>query len=149
MTDDFIIRRLVLAVVVFTLIISAGMFYINEASKVDSTILVASNVSQFNKSLNQYDKVNTEISGLKTKLIDRANSNFNFFNVVAYVVVTLWEGIKGIFTSFSFSFDFITTGFGFFGLGGSTFGWFSGLLVMGLTVLLIFAVVSFVIGRNT
>lgn len=146
MADDFIIRRYVLAIIVFTFIIVGGTGIIKDYVLVDPRIAEGVDVAKF-YSMDKSEELNKSIVTLQTAVDGSGTSKdkTDYFNVLWSIAVVLFAQLKNIFVNFGFAFTVMGTGVAMFGIPA----WVLTFVLMALSTLIIFALISFVIGRNT
>lgn len=136
-------RNYLYGIILFTLFVVGGSAMLAEFSKSDPTYLQDDKFTEFNKSFNVMEDVETQVDSLQDG-IEGASTDFGLFGVLNSLISSAWQTLKLLFSSLSF----MTSVY----LGMNTvFGvplWVGGLIGMLVTVLIAFAIYSAIFQRE-
>ena len=125
-----------LAIIMFTFFIMAGVAMMGEFRKSDVNFMTDTNSKAFNNTFNKYTDLTTSVTNLQTSVTD-AGSDWGVFGVVNALVGSAWNSLRLLFTSFSFM-NGVFAGLEMFGIPS----WVGGLATLTVTVILAFAIFS-------
>lgn len=129
----------IIGVIIFTLVISGGMWIYAELGNTDSSFIDQEKYTSFNSTFNKYNDVQNKSTTLK-ETIEGADTN-NPFGVIAALYNTAWNSLKLLLTNFSFMNDVFQGLNTYFGL--PTF--VSASLIALVVIIIIFAIIAAVL----
>lgn len=96
----------IIGVTIFTLMILLGIDFIYEPAKISGNVSYIDTGKQgdFNKSFEQYAKLNSEVGNLKSN-VENANTDFGIFGVLNSLINSAWQTLRVLISSFNFMDD--------------------------------------------
>lgn len=132
-----------IGIVLFTFVIMGGMLVITEFNNKSPVFASDDDIVKYNSTFNTFDKITTQVDGLKGNIED-ADNDFGLFGVLNSIIGSTWQAVKLFFYSFSFMDDI------FYGMS-TYFGvptWVPTLIITLITIMIVFAVWSLVFNRD-
>lgn len=136
-------RHYLYGIVVFTLFIVGGVFFVTEFSGDGVSSIDSDRTGSFNRTFNKMDSLSSTTSDLRSGVED-AETDFGAFGVLNSLISGAWNTLKLLFSSLSFMdgvFDGLFTEFGVPAFVGTLIG----LLVV---LLIAFAIYSAIFQRD-
>ena len=146
---EIIPRHYLFAFIAFTVIILGGINLLSIAAENDDDFFTANESADFevfNRTFNQYSKLETEVTDLKGEIGDPSSGSLvEKFGVFNSLIQTSWNALKLLFTSFDFITGLILAAPVFFpGLPA----WVGVLAVLAVTIMITFAILSVIFQRE-
>ena len=127
----------IMSILVFILVIVGGVSFMSELRQSKATYADDDRFSEFNETFNVYEETSDEITSLGSS-ITNAGTDWGILGVLNGLILAAWQSLKLLITNWGFM-------NGVF-LGLSTmFGipaWISGLMILAITAMFVFALYS-------
>ena len=130
-------RSYVYGIIMFTLIVVGGMSIYTRFAAFSPSMVADDKYVSFNESFNKFSALNQSVSGIENS-ITQSSPEQGLFGVLNGLVSTAWNGLKMIFSSFSFMSD---AGRGLNAVFGIPM-WIPNLLLLSVVVMLAFTIWS-------
>ncbi len=129
------IKKYIIGIIIFTIVIVGGVSMLGELNKSDSTFTDDETFTQFNKS---FDKLNdiTEATDNIQADFEEDKQDFGVFGTLGALVGTAWQTIRLTFTSFGFMNSVFSQGSVVFGIPT----WIAGLITAIITIIIAFTI---------
>lgn len=105
----------VYGIILFTLLIVAGVAMMAELNKSDPDLLADEKSQQFNKSFNQLDAITNKVEGIEADIQDTDSSGWGSFGVLNDLISQAWNTVSLLGSGLSFmhtAFGGVSTVFG-------------------------------------
>ncbi len=129
------IKRYIIGIVLFVMIIVGGVSMLSELNKSDSTFTDSEDFTQFNKSFDKLNDITEETDKLKSGVVG-SKPDLGFFGVLNSLISSVWQTEKLTSNSLNFM-DSV------FNAGQTIFGvpiWIGSLIISIISVIIVFAI---------
>lgn len=125
-------------IIIFTMVFMAGFAIMSELNdKEGGNFQNDPRFSQFNKTFNKYDDLNSEVGGLQSSIEGSGQTEGKAFdNFLTRLINGAWNTLKSLFTGFSFITDILVGLNEMFGIPV----WFTSLVSLLIIVMIAFAI---------
>jgi len=130
-------------IVIFMFIIVGGTVMISEFRNQDPTFISSNKYDEFNNTFNKLEDTDASIGAIRTN-IEATDDDVGLFGVLNALILSSWQVLKNVFSSFSFM-DSIFNGI------SSVFGvpdWIGGFIILLVTLVIAFAIYSAIFQRE-
>lgn len=127
----------IIGILVFTLFIVGGVSMMTIFRDADPTFADDPKFNEFNQTFNVYGEATEKIGDLGSGITD-ADQDFGVLGVLNGLILSAWQSLRLLLTNFAFMnsvFNGLSTIFG-------VPAWVSGLLILAVTVMFVFAIYS-------
>lgn len=133
----------IIGLILFMLVVLGGIGMINEFRGHDASFVDEDKYDQFNRSFNQMDKLEGNVTALKDNIVED-NPDFGAFSVLGSVIQVGWNSLVLLLDSFSFMDDVFNGISEIFGIPAFV----STLLILLVIIIIVFAIFSAIFQRE-
>ena len=127
----------IIGIIVFTLFIVGGVSMMTIFRESDPTFATDAKFTEFNETFNVYAETTKKVEDLGSG-ITNADSDFGELGVLNGLILAAWQSIKLLLTNWAFMNIVFNGLYTIFGVPS----WISGLIILGVTVMFVFAIYS-------
>jgi len=138
-------RHYIIGVIMFTLLITAGIAMLTELNNSDQTFVDDDKFSSFKEHFNKTNEITTQVGALQTGVTDaEPGQDYEVSGVLGALIASGWNTLQLLFGSFSFMNDAFQGFHDVFGVPA----WVGELVILLITVIFVFAIYTAVFQRE-
>lgn len=96
------LQSYITGVILAIIVITGGLLILNDFRSNDTSIDPTNTVNSFNRTLNKANEVNISVSGMSNSIQEASTTNTGVLGWLNALVGSIFDGLKAIFSSFSF-----------------------------------------------
>jgi len=143
---EILIRHYIYGIILFTLLITAGVSLITDISTTEGNLLNDDEITKFNRTFNKRSDLEASINTMQTNIESTSSEGgiLTALGVLGSLINSVWNSLALMFSSFSFMGTILLGSHTIFGLPS----WLAAFIGLFITVLIAFGIFTIIFQRE-